>query len=281
LKDGGGDGTTLLVNVGEELGSHTTSSKSLNGASRGEGGAVGDTDDGNSDHSVEDGGEDFDTSEADSDDEGRVLRVGTVGVEKVGVAGGNNETKDEEADDVEESDTPEDLLDSLRKSLSGVGGFSGCETDQLSTTEGKGGSNEYTAEALEAIAECLPIAPISDSDVSTSVGRNTANIDNNAENDETNACHDLDDGENEFNLTVGSHAQELDSALLKLVNEDELQDRKIAYQSNQEDGNPHTDVDVSSSFPELDGDRGGCQLERKNSQPLNGVLPTNCEAPRL
>lgn len=73
LEDGGGDGTALLVNVGEELGSHATGSKSLNGAGRSEGGAVGDTDDGNCNHSVEDGWENLDTSEADSNDEGRVL----------------------------------------------------------------------------------------------------------------------------------------------------------------------------------------------------------------
>lgn len=213
LKDGGGNGTTLLVDVGEELGSHATSSKSLKGAGRGEGGAVGDTDDGNCDHSIEDGGENLDTSEADSNDEGRVLRMGTVGVEKVRVASGNNETQDEEADDVEESDTPEDLLDSLRKSFSGIGGFSSCETDQLSTTEGERGGNEDTAEALKAIAEGLPILPVLYTDVATSIGGNTTNIDNNAENDETNTRHDLDDGENEFDLTVGSYAQELDSTL--------------------------------------------------------------------
>lgn len=190
--------------------------------------------------------------------------MGTVCVEEVGVASGYNETQDEEADDVEESDTPEDLLDSLRKSLSGVGGFSGGETDQFSTTEGEGSGNEDAAEALEAIAESFTVTPVGEANVAASVGRNTTHIDDNAQNDEANACQDLDDGKDELNLTVCTHSKQLNCA-----------------KCNEEDGDPHTNVDVGCSFPEFDGDGSGGQFERENGEPLNGVLPTNCEAPRL
>ena len=53
---------------------------------------------------------------------------------------------------------------------------------------------------------------------------------------------------------------------------EDLNDR----QSNQKDGNPDTDVIF---MPEVDGKTGCRDLERKNCQPLDGVIPAHCEAP--
>ena len=185
-------------------------------------------------------------------------------MKQVGVVCGNDKTEDEEANNVEESDTPEDLLDSLGKGLSGVGRLCGCETDQFSATEGERSGNEDTAEALEAIAEGVAVSPVCDSNVASRVGGHSANVNDDTEDNETNAGHDLDNRKNELNLAICSHTEELDSA-----------------ESNEEDSNPHTNVDVGGSFPEVDGDRSSSKFERKNSQPLNGVLPADSETPRL
>jgi len=244
--------------------SRTSCGQSLDSASGSEGRTVGNTNNRDCDDSVEDGRQDFDAGKSDGDNERRIVRVSTVGVQKVGVACRNDKTEDEETNNVEESDTPEDLLDSLRKSLSGVGGLCSCKTNQLSTTEGEGSGNEDTAEALEAIAEGLTVLPVLHSNVASSVSRDTTDVNHNTEDDETNAGHDLDNRKNELDFSVCSHTKELNCA-----------------ESNEEDSNPHTNVDVSSSFPEVNSDRSGCKFERKDGQPLNGVLPADSEAPRL
>lgn len=185
-------------------------------------------------------------------------------MEQIGVVRRNDKTEDEEANNVEESNAPEDLLDSLGKSLSGVGRLCSCETDQFSTTEGERSGDKDAAEALETIAEGATFTPVRDSDVAAGVSGYTANVDNYSEDNETNAGHDLNNRENEFNLAICSHAEELNCA-----------------ESNEEDSNPYTNVDVGGSFPEIDSDRSGCEFERKDSQPLNGILPADSEAPGL
>lgn len=187
-----------------------------------------------------------------------------MGVEEVRVVRGNNEAEDEKTDDVEEGNAPEDLLDSLGESLSGVGRLSSSKTDQLGTTEGERGGNEDTAETLEAIAECSRLAPVLCTNVAAGIGRNSAGVDDNTKNDEANTCDDLDDGEDKFNFAVSTDTEELNGR-----------------ESNEEDGNPYTNVDVGSSFPEVNGDRGGGKFEGKNGQPLDGVLPTDSETPGL
>lgn len=185
-------------------------------------------------------------------------------MKQIGVVGGYNKTKDQETNDVEESDTPKDLLDSLGEGLSGVGRLCSCETDQFSTTEGKRSGNEDTAETLEAIAEGVIVSPISESDIAAGIGGYGTHVNDYSEDNETNAGHDLDDRKDELNLAVCSHAEELDSA-----------------ESNEENGDPYTNVDVGGTLPEVDSDRSGCEFERKDGQPLNGVLPTDSEAPGL
>ena len=159
-----------------------------------------------------------------------------------------NESKYEETNDVEEGNAPEDLLGSLRQSLSGVGSFGSSKTNKLSTTESKGSSNKDTAEALETVDKSSGLVPVFCANVTTSISGNTTNIDDDTKDDETDACNDLDDRKNEFDLTIGADTEELDG-------------RK----SDKENGNPDANVDASSTFPEIDGDRGSSKFERQDS----------------
>ena len=85
LQNDGGNGATLLVNVSEDLGSHATSSESLQSTGRGESRAICDRDNGDGDDSVEDRRQGLDSGKTNGNDERRVLGVGTVSVEKVGL----------------------------------------------------------------------------------------------------------------------------------------------------------------------------------------------------
>lgn len=117
------------------LGSHALGAKSLNCSGRGECARVCDGDDGQSDDSVEDAGKDLDTGESEGQHKGRVRGVSSGCVGKTIIVGRNDETKDEQRDDVEQSDTPENLLGSFWDGLAGVSSFCSCETDQFSSPE--------------------------------------------------------------------------------------------------------------------------------------------------
>jgi len=71
-----GERTALAVNVGEDLGSHALGSKSLERASGTESARVGDGQDSNGNHSVEDGWQTLDAGVLDGYDEWRSLGVG-------------------------------------------------------------------------------------------------------------------------------------------------------------------------------------------------------------
>lgn len=85
--------------------------------------------------------------------------VGTFSVKETWVVVGNSETDDKERGDVDESNTPEGLLDGSRHSLTGVGGLSGGKTDELGTGKGESGSDEHSANTLESVGESSRVLP--------------------------------------------------------------------------------------------------------------------------
>ena len=188
-------GTTGLVDIGEEPGSHATLGESLNRASRTKSSRVSDTNDGDGDDSVHDRGQTTDTSILDGDDEGGGLGVGTGRIQQVIGVAGDNQANDEGGKKVEDHDAPEDLLGGLGEGLGGVGGFGGGETSKLSATEGKGCGREDVTEALEG-GERTRVVPVVSSNISAL--RGTTAIDHDSEDDETDDSDDFDETEGEL-----------------------------------------------------------------------------------
>ena len=93
-------------------------------------------------------------------DEGRGVdvRIG-VGAQQVLIVVGNEETDEEQAKDVEEGDTPEDLLDGAGERLERVLRFSSGKADELSSGESKSGRDEDAAEAAEAVGKSTGVVP--------------------------------------------------------------------------------------------------------------------------
>lgn len=249
---------TSGIDVLEEVGSHVALSHSLDGSGGTESARVGDGEDGNSDDSVHNTGENLDTSILDSENEGRGLGVGTTGTQETGVVGREDKTDDEQVENIEDGNSPEDLLASHGDRTAGIGRLSSSQTNHLSTTEGEGSDNEDSAETLEA-GESTRVVPVLNTDVA--LVTDTTAVDDNTEDDEANTGADLDDGENKLNLTVTADTKYLDN-----------------HEDDEEDGDPDSHVDIFS--PEFDGDGSGDEFERKHGQPSKSVLPTHGETPR-
>ena len=82
-----------------------------------------------------------------------MTRFGTFAAVQVTV-GWYDQTDEEQVDNVEDGDTPDDLLRGPRNLLSWVGCFRGRQSGQLGASVGEGRSDEDAAEAMEAIEEC-------------------------------------------------------------------------------------------------------------------------------
>lgn len=67
-----------------------------------------------------------------------------------------DQTNEEKVDNVEDGDTPYDLLRGPRNLLSWVGRFRSSQSGQLSAGVGKGRGDEDAAETVEAIKKCAP-----------------------------------------------------------------------------------------------------------------------------
>lgn len=148
---------TVLVNAGEDLWCHAVESQSLDGTGGSVGTGVGDGDDGKSDDGVEDVWHDGNVGEGAGADHWGVLGVGSGCALEGWVIRWDDEAEDEERDDVEDGNTPEDLLGGLWKGLSRVVGLSSGETNQLGTSEGESGGDEDGAPSLESVAESRPV----------------------------------------------------------------------------------------------------------------------------
>ncbi|KFY71690.1 hypothetical protein V499_08117 [Pseudogymnoascus sp. VKM F-103] len=152
-------------------------------------------------------GEDSDASVFDGDDEGAGGTVAAVLVagEEAGVVVGDEEADEGQADDVEEGDAPEDLLDGCGEGFSRVGGLGGGEADEFGAGEGEGRVDEDGAEALEAVAEWAGVDPEFAADVAG--GGSADAVDDDAEEDEADYGDDFDDGEEEFGFSVAFNAE--------------------------------------------------------------------------
>lgn len=131
-------------------------------------GGVTDGEDGDHDNDVHDRWEGIDLGIVDGDDERRSggISAGATIEEKLIVVG-DEQTDERERDDVEEGDTPENLLDGRRERLARVCGLSGSETDKFSTGEGEGRGHEDAAKTLEAVVERAGVGPVTAANVLT------------------------------------------------------------------------------------------------------------------
>jgi hypothetical protein len=198
--------------------------KSLESSGRGKRAGVGNAHHGNQDHGVEDGGESLDTCQFDSNNEWGVTAGTTLASVKRAV-GRDNETDEEEVDNVEDANTPDDLLGSLGDFLSWIGGLGSSKSSKFSSAKGKRGCNEDGTESVEAVeestvwsvprlnrfvsaclknsAECSHI-PVFSTDVTSVVSWDTTNINDYTQDHETDASSNFHDTENEFNLNVSA-----------------------------------------------------------------------------
>ena len=159
-------------------------------------------------------------------DEWRVASVSSGCLGEVVIVGGDDETEEEEGDNIEERDSPEDLLGGLGDGLARVGGFSCSETNKLSSTKGKGSGHEHGAESLEAVSERTWLVPVVSANVASAVGGNATTVNDNTQDDETDDCGNLDQAKNEFDLAITTDTEEIDN-----------------HDADQEDCDPNTDVD--------------------------------------
>lgn len=87
------------------------------------------TEDGGHDHGVDEGAGDVGADHLEDEREGR---GGGVFVGEVGGRVGDVKADEEDGDDVEEEDTPEDVLDYAGDVLVRIGGLTGCDGDGFS-----------------------------------------------------------------------------------------------------------------------------------------------------
>ena len=199
--------------------------------------------------------------------EGRVSGITTGGLREIRVVGGDDQAEQKERNDVEQGDPPEHLLCGLRNSLAWVCGFSSGKTDQLSTTEGEGSSDEDGTETLETIAERTWLVPVMCSDITSGVGWDPTTVDDNTQDDEPNNGTNFDEAERELNFTVSSNTENVDYS-----------------DQHQENSDPGSDVDRRSSrvvwiSPECNRNTRGGKFERQDDEPVKSVVPAHSKSP--
>jgi hypothetical protein len=125
----------------------------------------------------------------------------------------------EKVDNVENSDTPNNLLGSFRNFPGGVGSLGSSQASELSSSVGERRSDENSAKAMEAIEErrprrvpifallALPVIaskvfslPVSCTNVTSVVCWNAAAVDDDSKNHEAYASGDLHDTKDELDL---------------------------------------------------------------------------------
>jgi len=73
-----------------------------------------------------------------------------------GTVGWYNQPNKEEVDDIENGDTPNNLLGSSWNFLSRVGSLGSSQSSELSASIGERRCNENSTKAVEAVEECSP-----------------------------------------------------------------------------------------------------------------------------
>ena len=209
----GVEGAAGAVDVGENLGSIALLGESGEGA-----GTAVDTrntngQDRNQDDDVHERVEAVEVGILADKHEGRGLDVDVgVGAEKVVAVVGDQEANKGKTQNVEEGDTPEDLLDGTGERLDGVASLSSGETDKLGTGEGESSSDEDAAEPAESVGKCarlLPELAARVAIVSAALGTATANKDN-AEDHEDDCRSKLQHGRPELFLGISKGSKNVD-----------------------------------------------------------------------
>lgn len=121
-------------------------------AGRAKGARVGDTHHGNQNDGVEDTREDLDASKLDGNDERRATRLRALILVSWSI-GGDDETDEEEVQEVEDGNTPYNLLGGTWDLLLRVLRLGGSQPSKLGTSVGECSGDEDTAETVEAVQE--------------------------------------------------------------------------------------------------------------------------------
>jgi hypothetical protein len=193
----GNDGpkrSSRLVDVGEEPGSVPGLRQGGEGTGTGVDTRETDGEDGNTDGSVDEMIQTLDVGIVESQDEGgsgSVVRRSTTQQPLIVVR--NQQPDQSQGSDVDQSDTPESILDCTGHGLPWVRSLGSGQSDQLGSGERESGGDEYRTDSLESVTESARIAVVSSSDVRvvpTSGGSSSTYEDDTGD--------DEDDGDQEF-----------------------------------------------------------------------------------
>ena len=75
------------------------------------------------------------------------------------------EADEQQAEDIDDGNTPEGVLDRAGHRLARVGSFRGGKTDELGAGKCESGGDEDGADALESVCKCARVVPILSADV--------------------------------------------------------------------------------------------------------------------
>ena len=70
------------------------------------------------------------------------------------------EANEQQADDIDDGNTPEGVFDCAGHRLPRIGSLRGSKTDELSASKGKGGGHEDSANTLESVRKRAGVVPI-------------------------------------------------------------------------------------------------------------------------
>lgn len=252
---------TGLVDHGEDLGSVALLSKGSESSGTSINARDTDGQDRHQNNQVHEMVETLETSVFTSQDERG--GVSTLARQQVIVVGVNQKTNKEETENVEESDTPEDLLDGAGEGLDGVLGLGSGETDQLSSGERESSRDEDRAETLEAILESSRVVPVSGTPVlvvAAALGTTAKNKDES--NDHEDACgNQLESGSPELFFSISDRTENVDD-----------------HDEDEEDGNPYRYGYVL--IPVLNCETAYGEFERQDDDPREHIIPAHGETPR-
>ncbi len=232
----------------------------------------------NQEYGIDNAGKGLDACVFYGQDEGRSTCIAAA-VEQARVVVGNNETNHEDGENVEEENTPEDTLDGLGNVLAGVLDLTDSDTDDLSSSKGKGRLDENVPEGEETAKSTADTAsrlasdgvgspeelshrsgvfPVAEAKAVTA--RTSAKVDDERGNDENNDGDNLDEAEPELGLTVVLDAEEVDT-------DDE----------DKEDRDPCGRVDGGVGVPVLNQNGRGGNLGWDGNTVRVPVSPTKSE----
>lgn len=157
--NGGDERTARTINVCETFGCVALFGESGQSTRASINSRETDGDDGEENDDVDESAKGGDSCVFGDDYEGRGGNINQTGAEKSVVVVFHEKTDEEETEDVEEGDTPKDLLDGAGESLLGVCRLCCCETDQFSTGKGESGRHENGAHASESICKGTRVVP--------------------------------------------------------------------------------------------------------------------------